>query len=84
MLEVLHVRALVPRLKESEKSEIVLNHLTPGLCHLELGRERGTFFKWFKFFFIRTTEMGSRSLIHTAQGCKETNGQFLWSCNVAK
>jgi len=82
LLEVFFVRALAPRLAESKKPELVLNYLTPGLCHSELAREMGSFFAVVKFFLARTTEMGSRSLVDAAQGGKETHGQFLYSCQV--
>lgn len=84
LLEVFYVRALASRLEDSKKPEIILNTLTPGLCHSELGRDMGTLFGWMKFFMARTTEMGSRSLVHAAQAGKETMGQFLLNCGIFK
>lgn len=83
LLELLYVRALVPHLKESEHPKIVVNAVTPGLCHSELGREQGAFFGMVKFVLARTTEMGSRALVYAAQGAEETNGQFLYNCRVS-
>ena len=78
------MRALASRLKDSTNPEIVVNAVTPGLCHSELGREQGAFFAWLKFFLARSTEAGSRALVHAAQGGKETDGKFLYNCGVFK
>lgn len=83
LLELFYVRALALHMKESKNPEIVVNAVTPGLCHSELGRDQGAFFGVIKFVLARTTEMGSRSLVHAAQGGEETNGQFLYNCRVS-
>ena len=84
LLVIFYVRALAQHLTDSKKPEIILNTLTPGLCHSELGRDMGFFFAVIKLSLARTTEAGSRSLVHSAGGGEKTHGQWLWNCTVAK
>lgn len=82
LLEVLFVRELAAHTKESKNSGIIINLITPGLCHSELSREAGIFLTILKFFLARTAEHGSRSLVNAAEGGPETHGQYLSNCGV--
>jgi hypothetical protein len=35
-----------------------------------------------RFFFARTAEMGSRTLLHAAVAGKETHGKYLSECEI--
>ena len=74
LLEVLAVRQLAPKL---EKSGVVLNMLSPGLCHSELARDAGWGLAIMKFFLARSTEVGSRTLVAAAVAGQESHGKFM-------
>ena len=61
-----------------------MNLINPGLCHSELARDAGWFLTILKFFFARTTEHGSRSLVNGVEGALDTHGQYLSDCRIAK
>lgn len=49
----------------------------------ELSREGGLTFLIMKFFLARSTEFGSRTLVHAGTACgAETHGQYLADCGV--
>lgn len=83
LLEVLYTRELATRTKQNGKSEVIINFLTPGLCHSELARDAPAFVSILKFFLARTTEAGSRTLVHAASAGSETHGQYLRNCKVS-
>lgn len=74
LLEVLVVRQLAPRL---EGSGVVLNMVSPGLCHSELAREAGLQLRVTKFFLARSTEMGSRTLVAAATAGRASHGKYM-------
>lgn len=82
LLEVFYCRELAERTKESGKPIVVVNYLNPGLCHSELGREAGWFLTMLKFFFARTTEVGSRTLVDAIEGGEKTHGKYLSCCQI--
>ena len=47
----------------------------------------GAFAFWgtaFKYAAARNSEVGSRTLVHAAEGGKETHGQYLSDCKVGQ
>lgn len=82
LLQVYPARELAARAKQSGKSTVIINYLNPGLCHSDLARDSGWFLYFMKLFLARTTEHGSRSLVHAAHAGEETNGQYLSDCKV--
>jgi NAD(P)-dependent dehydrogenase (short-subunit alcohol dehydrogenase family) len=77
LMEVLLVRELAPRLKDSG---IVMNMINPGLCKTELSRDRN--FQAFvlsvmKLLLARTAEQGSRTLVAAAAAGKESHGCYM-------
>ena len=82
LLQVFPTRELTTRANQDGKPPIIINYLNPGLCQSELSRDSGYFLSIMKFFLARTTEHGSRSLVHAAQAGEETNGQYLSDCRV--
>ncbi|UZJ53734.1 hypothetical protein CBS101457_003054 [Exobasidium rhododendri] len=75
LLEVLVLRQIAPLL---QGSNVTLNMLNPGLCHSELARESGgMFLTVLKFVLARTTEIGSRTLYHSATAGPDSHGQYM-------
>lgn len=74
LLEVLIVRQIAPKL---QSSGIILNMLNPGLCHSELVREGSIPVSILKALLARTTEVGSRTLFHSAMAGKESHGTYM-------
>lgn len=83
LLEVLYCRELAARHSKSNGPHVIINYLTPGLCHSELTREVRAF-AILKFFFARTTEVGSRTLVHAANAGQDSHGQYLCNCKITE
>ncbi|KAF1975180.1 retinol dehydrogenase 12 [Bimuria novae-zelandiae CBS 107.79] len=82
LLEVFGVRAIADR-RAAHAIPVTVNCLTPGLCHSELSREAGIGLVIIKFLLARSTEAGSRTLVHAGTSGAETHGQYLSECQVA-
>jgi retinol dehydrogenase-12 len=86
LLEILAVRELAPAITASGKPAVILNTLSPGFCHSELMRHATfplSFSVWIgKKLIGRSTEMGSRILVHAAQAGEESHGQYIADCKV--
>ncbi|KAH8711856.1 putative short-chain dehydrogenase [Phaeosphaeriaceae sp. PMI808] len=67
LLEVFAVRSIA-ELYGSSKYPVTINTVNPGLCHSELGRDFGFGFWLIKLVLARSTEVGSRTLVHAASG----------------
>ncbi|KAK9457092.1 short chain dehydrogenase sol3 [Dipodascopsis uninucleata] len=74
LMEVLIVQQIAPKL---EDSGVIVNMLNPGLCHSELSRDAGLHVQILKFFFARTTEVGSRTLVAAAAAGQESHGRYM-------
>ncbi|KAF7505166.1 hypothetical protein GJ744_001232 [Endocarpon pusillum] len=91
LLEVLFTRELAARSplpsqagNARGKGGVIINYLNPGLCHSELARNAGLGLKFMKFLLARSTEVGSRTLVHAASAGEETHGQYLSDCKVSR
>lgn len=84
LLEVFFVRELAARTTANSKPDVIINYLNPGLCHSELGRDAGWGLYLMKLAIARTTEYGSRTLVHAAYAGPESHGQYMSDCGVAK
>ena len=84
LLEVYFCRELAERMRKSGKEEVVVNYLTPGFCQSDLNREKVTAIEVLKFLLARTTEQGSRALVHAAGCGMETHGEYLSQCRITK
>ncbi|KAG1751378.1 short-chain dehydrogenase [Suillus paluster] len=90
LLEVMFIRELSSRLPTT--TLVAVSAVNPGFCHSRLTREieSGPLFKFavrtYKGLLARTTEMGSRTLVHAAiePGERERHGHYLSSCEVAE
>ena len=90
LIEVLVVRkmaALRPNHSTSPEIEddypVTINTVNPGLCESELAREVGPLhpLQLMKLVLARTTEVGSRTLVHAASSGPVTHGQYLTDCD---
>ncbi|KAL2038248.1 hypothetical protein N7G274_008897 [Stereocaulon virgatum] len=84
LLEVFCTRELAARVKGNGKPEVIINYLTPGVCHSELARDAGWRIAVMKFLIARTTEHGSRTLVHAVEAGPETHGQYLSNCTISE
>jgi NAD(P)-dependent dehydrogenase (short-subunit alcohol dehydrogenase family) len=81
LLEVFFVRALAERYPAT-KFPITVNYVNPGLCHSELAREAGYFLAVLKLLLARSTEVGSRTLVHAASQGSVSHGQYMSDCEI--
>ncbi|KAK1762903.1 putative short-chain dehydrogenase [Phialemonium atrogriseum] len=82
LLEVLAVRAIAER-HPADKLPVTINYVNPGLCHSELARELDTWAFWLmKLILARSTEYGSRTLVHAGAQGAESHGQYLSDCGI--
>lgn len=87
LLEVFTCRRIA-RHNPVSKLNVTLNFLNPGLCHSELAREVkasafGIVFSGLMAVLARTTEVGSRTLVHAGVTAgEETHGKYLADCQV--
>ncbi|CAK7208178.1 hypothetical protein SCUCBS95973_000015 [Sporothrix curviconia] len=82
LLVVLVTRALDARLKQSKKpgAAIIVNTPNPSYCKSALLRDMDQTPP--PEFLARTTEMGSRALVHGLLAGRESSGQYLTNCHV--
>ncbi|CAK7218013.1 hypothetical protein SBRCBS47491_003362 [Sporothrix bragantina] len=82
LLVVFVTRAFDARLKQSKKpgATIIINTPNPSYCKSELLRDSKQTPP--PDFMARTTEMGSRALVHGLLAGKESSGQYLTNCHV--
>ncbi|KAH7396375.1 putative short-chain dehydrogenase [Pyrenochaeta sp. MPI-SDFR-AT-0127] len=81
LLEVFAVRSIA-ELYGSSTYPVTINTVNPGLCHSELGRDFGIGFWLIKLILARSTEVGSRTLVHAASVGPESHGQYLSDCEI--
>lgn len=53
-----------------------------NLVFSEFGRENGIIVAILRFFLARSTEVGSRTLVHAASQGPESHGQYLSDCEI--
>ncbi|KAF2725928.1 short-chain dehydrogenase [Polychaeton citri CBS 116435] len=81
LLEIFALRAMVERRPASD-IPVTINCMNPGFCHSELTREGHWRFALLKALLARSTEQGSRTLIHAVSQGPETHGQYLSDCKI--
>jgi retinol dehydrogenase-12 len=89
LLEILLIRELAPLISPNNSTlppPIILNTLTPGLCHSSLMRHAifplNILARVGKAILARPTEVGSRTLVAAAAAGKETNGAYMADCVI--
>ncbi|KAH7303311.1 putative short-chain dehydrogenase [Stachybotrys elegans] len=84
LLEVFFVRQFADE-HPAPTFPITLNCINPGLCHSELGRDvPGWGFIVIKAILARSTEVGSRTLVHAGSAGIDTHGQYLSDCQIGQ
>jgi NAD(P)-dependent dehydrogenase (short-subunit alcohol dehydrogenase family) len=82
LVQLLIVRALAEQ-HPADKFPVTINITNPGLCHSELARDSPGWGFWlFKLIVARSTEVGSRTLVHAGACGPETHGQYLSDCAI--
>ncbi|KAI0556266.1 NAD(P)-binding protein [Xylaria curta] len=84
LLVIYAVREFAERSSSSGKEPTIINTPNPSFCKSSLAKEsQGTAgFKLFESAMARSTEEGSRALVHGVLAGPETNGQYLTNCKV--
>lgn len=85
LLEVYAVRELATLLPVSD-SGVVVNMVNPGLCYSDLGRNVGLLYRMqiglLRLLMARSTEVGSRTLIHAAVAGVDSHGKYCSECEI--
>lgn len=82
-MEILFVRELVSRMDAQRTSPppVTITVVNPGMCKSDIDRNGNPFARailWFiRLFLARTTEVGSRTLVHGANPGPESHGEFM-------
>ena len=85
LLVIYAVRELADRLKSSQKPLVIINTPNPSFCKSGLLREiEGFGTRMGERLFARSTEMGSRALVHGMLSGVESHGQYLTNCHVQR
>ncbi|GIJ92659.1 hypothetical protein Asppvi_001937 [Aspergillus pseudoviridinutans] len=88
LLEVLLVRSISAAMEKGPHAAepVILNCVNPGLCHSELDRDikglTGYVLRIAKALIARTTEVGGRTLVHSAAAGSESHGKYMSECKV--
>ena len=81
LIEVFTVREMAAR-RPADTYPVTINLTNPGLCKSELPREGVLRITIMKLLFARTTEAGSRALVHAGVAGPGTHGEYLDMCEV--
>lgn len=87
MIQLLAVRELANKVTESSKAgQVVVSILNPGWVRTNMGagEKAGLFAAFGRRFIARDAEVGSRTLVHAAEGAPETHGQYLSDCKLGE
>ena len=89
LLQLYAVRAIASMSPVTPESPVVINYLTPGACKSDIFRDPKDWFsklisELMQAIIARTTEAGSRTLIHASKPDieKECHGKFLMDCKI--
>lgn len=82
LLDVFGTRAMADR-KSAQAIPVTINCVNPGFCHSELSRDAGIAMAIMKFLLARSTEYGSRTLVHAAASGAESHGHYLSDCEIS-
>ncbi|KNG44538.1 short-chain dehydrogenase [Stemphylium lycopersici] len=82
LVQLLIVRAIADH-HPAPEFPVTVNIVNPGLCWSELAREATSWGFWFfRLVVARSTEVGSRTLVHAGTSGIETHGKYLSDCMV--
>ncbi|KAI0972484.1 NAD(P)-binding protein [Xylaria arbuscula] len=86
--KLLGVFALASIAKEYPSYPVIINGVSPGLCHSDLSREakgmQKVAFGVMKTVLARTTEQGSRTLVSGGIAGPESHGRYMEDCKVGE
>ncbi|KFY64839.1 hypothetical protein V496_02984 [Pseudogymnoascus sp. VKM F-4515 (FW-2607)] len=88
LLEVLLVRSLAAAIRKGPHATkpLIINDVNPGLCHSELDKDVKGIASYVitaaKAIMARTTEVGGRTLVHSAAAGTESHGQYMSEAKV--
>ena len=83
LLVIYALRELHKAAEASQKGTVIVNTPNPSYCKSQLTRETEGFgIKVAEKLLARTTEAGSRALVHGLLAGPESNGQYLTNCHV--
>jgi NAD(P)-dependent dehydrogenase (short-subunit alcohol dehydrogenase family) len=83
LLVLFGVRALAARLAQNEGPLVVINTPNPSFCKSQLARETDNIgFRVGEKLLARSTEEGSRALVHGILADEKSSGQYLTNCQV--
>jgi NAD(P)-dependent dehydrogenase (short-subunit alcohol dehydrogenase family) len=80
LLEILCVRCMAT----TSNIPVTINCINPGLCHSELSRESGWGLYILKLLLARTSEVGSRALVHAGSAGEQSHGTYLSDCTITE
>ncbi len=67
---------------------VIINDVNPGMVVTDAMREWGgakkVFLKALQLMVMRSTEVGSRTLLNAVEGGKETHGQYMDDAKIGK
>lgn len=88
LIQLLVFRELSRILTQPKRGRIITSMVNPGAAATDIVRDDVTFaFKAFTRatrFILRTAEEGSRTLVHGAEGNRDTDGMYLEDCKPAR
>jgi len=84
LLVLFATRELAARMAKSGKPAVIVNTPNPSYCKSQLHRdgEFGAIEKVAQAVLARSTEVGSRALVHALLSGPESQGQYLTNCHV--
>lgn len=83
LLVLYATREIVERAKSSNKSNFIINAPNPSWCKSDLGKEfKSSGLIMAEKVMARSTEEGSRALVHGLLADETSNGQYLTNCKV--
>ena len=72
----------------SKGDDVVINDVNPGMVVSEAMREwtgvKYVFLRLLQMTVMRSTEVGSRTLLNAVEGGKDTHGQYMDDCRIGK
>ncbi|CAI7663718.1 unnamed protein product [Penicillium glandicola] len=83
LLVVFGVRAFAKQFAQSKAPLVIINTPNPSYCKSQLERESGNIsVRVRQKLLARSTEEGSRALVHAIMADEKSNGQYLTNCRV--
>ncbi|EHK42628.1 uncharacterized protein TrAtP1_002338 [Trichoderma atroviride] len=83
LLVLYATREIAERAKSSNKGKFIINSPNPSWCKSDLGKEMESFgYNVAEKIMARSTEEGSRALVHGLLSDETSNGQYLSNCHV--